>query len=895
VGPYEIVARIGAGGMGEVFRARDPRLGREVAIKVIAADIAADPQAVARFEREARAVARLSHPNILAIHDVGQQGDTTYAVMELLQGEPLRRRVLAGPVPVRKAVDIATHIARGLAAAHEAGIVHRDLKPENVFLTADGQVKILDFGLARTPPSADESHAVTALGVAEVTARGTALGTPGYMAPEQVQGRTCDQRSDIFALGAVLYELLTGRRAFRGESSVDVMHAVLREEPDASMLAAVPGTLRRLTLRCLEKRPEDRFGSARDVSFALEAAADSESGSAVVLAPARHAGSRTAVVMSAFAALSVVAALVWMPWRADRSSQGHRVASSWRYAMSVPGMPAIWAFSPDGRRLAALMEGETRSDPEDLGAYSSALWVRDAADSGWRQVAPSNNPTAAYLSALAWAPDGKSVAYHVVSRGSPELRVVDVGSGAVRPLAQVASPQGMAWSAASGILTGGTTLRLVAADTGAVTDVLPADATITWRRWPSYLPDGRSFVFTQNGREERQRGIFLGRVGSPTISRVFASVSNAVVTRSGYLLFGYRGSVMGARLDAAGGTIVGEPQQLASRLPTFWGFTWFAISPDDTLLTPQEGAAGVPIDLTVFNRDGRTLRTIGSADAYRQIELSPDARQLAVERHSGLAVVDIAQGTLTPVTEAQLTGPPSSGWSDRASLPRGFVDPVWSPDGRALAAAMAVEERFGDLVLIDINSREVRPLLTGPGLYPEAWSKEGTQILLTRPNQEGTGRHISVVSVASSSNGRSLTRSGPYVADDPQLSPDGRWLSYTSNETGTWEVYVQGFNPPQARRRISPSGGVQTRWSDDGKELFYLRLDGTLMSVAINSLGETVGQTPLFKVNSAPDFIRNEFVVLPGARQFIGLVPTTSRPAPPSLSALINATSILPK
>ena len=273
--------------MGEVFRARDPRLNREVAIKIIAADIAADPQALARFEREARAVARLSHPNILAIHDVGQQDGTTFAVMELLQGEPLRRRLLGGALPTRKAVEIATQIARGLAAAHEAGIVHRDLKPENVFLTTDGQVKLLDFGLARPAPAAEDSRAVTAVDVAEVTARGTALGTPGYMAPEQVQGLRFDHRSDIFALGAVLYELLTGLRAFQGASSIDVMHAVLRQEPDAHALAEVPTAIRRIALRCLEKRPDDRFSSARDLGFALEAADEVGTGSGDSMRPRR--------------------------------------------------------------------------------------------------------------------------------------------------------------------------------------------------------------------------------------------------------------------------------------------------------------------------------------------------------------------------------------------------------------------------------------------------------------------------------------------------------------------------------------------------------------------------------------------------------------------------------
>ena len=271
LGPYEIVSPLGAGGMGEVYRARDPRLGREVAIKVLAADLTGSPQAAARFEREWHVVASLSHPNILSLHDVGQHDGFTFAVMELVPGETLRQRLTSGALPARKALEYAIQIARGLGAAHQAGIVHRDLKPENIIVTPDGHVKILDFGLAR-PQRDSNPDGSTAL--ADITDSGVVLGTRSYMAPEQARGEATDQRSDIFSFGAVLYEMLTGSRAFTGASPVEVLHAVIASEPDASKLSSTHPAVRRIVTRCLEKRPEERFTSAHDLAYALETAGD---------------------------------------------------------------------------------------------------------------------------------------------------------------------------------------------------------------------------------------------------------------------------------------------------------------------------------------------------------------------------------------------------------------------------------------------------------------------------------------------------------------------------------------------------------------------------------------------------------------------------------------------
>jgi hypothetical protein len=597
LGPYEVVSRLGAGGMGEVYRARDPRLGREVAIKVIAARIADDPSALARFEREARAVARLSHPNIVAIHDIGREQGITYAVMELLPGEALRRRLLSGALQVRKALDVATQVARGLGAAHEAGIAHRDLKPENVFVLPDGQVKILDFGLAQAL-APDESGASSTTRLDLLTAPGTVSGTPAYMAPEQIQGLRVDGRCDIFALGSVLFEMLSGRRPFAGNSSLDVMHAIVHDEPAPAALADLPGSIRRIMLRCLEKQPQDRFSSARDLAFALEAAAEtgSDSGTRLETLPAWRTRTRLrggAALGAATLGVALAVGYAWLP-RAEPSPVAPAVHSMRLLLPGPPGYINSWRFSPDGRMLATLVRaGTARRDPGAPDLERAGVWVCDLISAEWRQLAPTNRIDE-HLSALAWSPDGRSVLFQAVVPGAIELRSVDVSSRALRPLGRLdgtRGAEGASWSRESGIVIGGRTLRILSPESGALADLLPLDAAVSWRRWPWFLDDGRTFVFTQDGRSERERGIFLEHVGSTGVVRLLPVVSNAIVTRLGSLVYADGGALLAVPLDLTTERTVGAPRPLATGQVTYEGYTWFAVSA--RMHSPSETSVGL--------------------------------------------------------------------------------------------------------------------------------------------------------------------------------------------------------------------------------------------------------------------------------------------------------------
>ncbi len=886
LGPYEIVSPLGEGGMGEVYRAHDTRLGREVAIKVVAGRLENNATASARFDREWRAVARLSHPNILSVHDIGHHDGTTFAVMELVPGESLRRRLAAGPLSAQKALEVAIQIARGLDAAHQAGIVHRDLKPENIVITPDRHVKILDFGVARLQDHVDRSGNSTV--PFDQSESGIVLGTRGYMAPEQARGEVADHRADIFAFGAVLYEMLAGKRAFSGSSPVEVLHAVIATDPDSTRLSSTNPAVRRILARCLEKRREDRFSSAHDLAFALEAAAEAvtASGSNPIPPLTTPVWKRRAMIAVAGALVLAAAVRVGQILRPGGTTRS-TLPATLALRAEIPGPPGMLgqvAFSPDGRRLAAI-------------AYPTngvaTVWVRDVDGREWRRVAEGG--TGFGTEWCEWSPDSSAILIPVSQAGAGGLRIVNVMTGVARTMGGDPQPYGVkgapgdhnlleanvggAWSAAAGVLIGGERLHFLSAETGRATDALDADPAVTWQRWPSYLADGRSFLFTQESSDNRKRGIFLGQVGSPRAARILDVVGNARVIASGYLMFAQNGTLMAAPFDVHRRAVTGEARLIASGLPIIYGgHSWFSVSPADVLVLPPANASGPEIaTLRVFERSGVQRRELGDSDRYIQIGLSADGGRLVIQTdRPALDVLEIERGLRVPLGRI----PPG------ASL----GSPAWSNDGRSVAATQYLPGEQRNLTIVDAATGDITTLLKTPvARWPQAWVRSRREIVAKKWEPGGTS--LWAIPVDAPDRARLLSHEGSYTIVSASLSPDDRWLAYDSNETGTFEVYVQPLERPGERRRVSARGGFQPLWRDDGRELFHLEADGTLVAIPMSDAMVPSPPVRLFKLRSHPMVLERQYAPLAGGKHFIAIVPHRAEITDP-ITVLTNWTAV---
>ena len=589
LGPYRIVSAIGAGGMGAVYRARDTRLNRDVAIKVLATHLAGDPAALARFEREVQAVAALSHPNILAIHDVGQDGGLTYAVMELLEGETLRQRLAEGPLPLRKTLDHAQHIASGLAAAHDRGIVHRDLKPENIFLTSDGRVKVLDFGLAqvtqRSRAAGSQDQTVLGLAGAETDA-GMILGTVGYMAPEQVRGQAVDARADIFALGAVLYESVSGHRAFSGDTAADTMSAILRNDPPdlGSSASGIPASLDRIIRRCLEKQPADRFQSARDLAFAIGAIGSDSSSRSVssrAEAPPGAPGASPGI-QSLLAAAGVGAAMLALGLLAGRATVGRgiRLDDARLVRFTIPallGYPPAVAVSPDGNSVVWQALPSANAETGTRGN----LFLRTLESEDIRAIPDSTGAVHPVFS-----PDNRRVAFMrdeevVIWDIAGAVQRIAVGGRPVTPLPSDVMRTGLSWDASGGLLVGlGSGIRLL--DPARPSDQ-PREVTSleednvrasaqgvepwTMHGVPRWLPDGRRFLYMA-ARSDGAREVRIGSAdgGAPVTVATPGNITRMVVDPAGFLIFGQNGRSSPTRSisTAAYSMVCPSPSRLTS-------------------------------------------------------------------------------------------------------------------------------------------------------------------------------------------------------------------------------------------------------------------------------------------------------------------------------------------
>jgi eukaryotic-like serine/threonine-protein kinase len=868
VSHYRIVSKIGAGGMGEVYRARDSRLDRDVAIKMLPVEVAKDIDRLKRFEQEAKATSALNHPNILTVYDIGENDGVPFIVSELLEGEELRDRLNEGAIPLRKTIDYAQQIVSGLSAAHERGITHRDLKPENLFVTKDDRIKILDFGLAKLREAPTNVHGSEDATKRALTDPGVVMGTVGYMSPEQVRGSVADHRSDIFSFGVILYEMLTGNRAFSGESVVETMHSILKEdvtEVQENSGVRIPPALDKLMRRCLEKKPDHRFHSAHDLGFALDAIASPTSSSDSGLTVAANSLSsetrgsgllrHLAWVVAAVFLISTVALAVLYLQREAPSSP------TMRFALAPPEKNSFtegFALSPDGKSIAFVARNS-------LGL--TALWVRPLNSVDARLLAGTEGVSFPF-----WSPDSRSIGFFAGGK----LRKIDAAGGPSQSLADAASdPRGGTWAPDGTIIFAPNTLSplmKVPASGGAVSEVTKVNTEIgqTSHRWPKILPDRKHFLYFGRGGAVERQGIYGASVDNPeptllVISPVAGDYTE--VDGVGYLLFVREGTLMMQRFDPAKLELSGEATPVVEHVLTFPG----EVGP--TAYSAFSAAAGNLVyrtgdqqttRLTWHDRDGKALESIGEPGGYHEPLLSKDGTKILYGRNDGTGPQDVFLHDLKRGNSTRLT-------FDAASDSTTVVSPdetqVVFFSNRAAKQGIYRKSSSG-------AGSEETIWIDQFGIYPSSWSPDGKAILCDKNGGPRTKLDVWVVPM----NGE---QPYPYIATEfeeahAQFSPDGRWVAYTSNESGRAEIYVQSFPIGNGKWQISVAGGDQPMWRQDGKELFYVAPDNGLVAVAIATGGTTIdvsrpqvlfqAQMPL---GGGVTDDRNNYVPTPDGQKFL--------------------------
>jgi Tol biopolymer transport system component len=879
LGPYEILSPLGAGGMGEVYKARDTRLDRSVAVKVLPSHRSSSPEARQRFEQEARTISRLSHPHICALFDVGRQDETDFLVMELLEGETLQERLRNGPLPLDQALRCGVEIADALDKAHRRGVVHRDLKPGNVMLTKAG-VKLLDFGLAKaiTPllGGFDAGELETAHAPSDLTQEGTLLGTFPYMAPEQIEGKAADTRTDIFALGTVLYEMATGRRAFAGSTQAALAAAILTGEPKAmsSLRPTTPPALDRLVRTCLARDPEERWQTAHDVG--LQLAAMAEDGS---FAPAAGAARPASTLVPwAVAALAVAVALGAL-LRAGSSSP----ARPRTVRFSVPPPPGRTfldtvetvplSLSPDGSQLAFVAR-----DPTGV----TRLWLRPLSVMEARPL----EGTEGALSSL-WSPDGRSLAFFAGGK----LKRLDLPGGPALPLCDVRPGVGFhgTWGRDGRILFAsaeGEAIYSVSTAGGSPVVAVKADPSRGDARinWPTFLPDGQRFHYLARLRDGGGQ-LMLGQAGKPP-RPVLPVVSSVQYVDPGYLVFAREGTLLGQRFDLASGRVVGEPFSIAEPVRYFLSSAWaaFTASPNGVLAYESSSDRS---RLAWIDRSGRELGSVGVPASNNRVRISPDGRMVLFDRgQPGVGSLDLWTAELGRGTETRLTSDPQT-----------EVAGAWAPDDSAVVFSAA---RGGPPHLFrkDLATGVEEELLpAGPLQFVQDVSPDGKTVVF----QQRTGRgDIDVLALPLSGERTPWpVLQSPFDEWDACLSPDGRLLAFVSNESGRPEVYLTPFPAAGVRTRVS-TGGLRASpsrpgamrsvaWSRDGRELFYVSADRELVAVLVRTTGALEMGTPvtLFALKG-PAW--NSFDVSADGKRFLAVVPEVVANEQP-LTVVLNWTA----
>ena len=825
--------------MGEVYKATDTRLDRAVAIKVLPSALASDPQFRERFDREARAISQLTHPNICTLYDVGDHQGTAYLVMELLDGQTLAERLSSAPsgLPMEVALPLAIQIGEALAAAHRAGLVHRDLKPGNVMLTKAG-AKLLDFGLAKATSAAQSSGLTMAPTTpAAMTAQGTIVGTFQYMAPEQIEGHEADARTDIFAFGCVLYEMLAGRKAFEGKSHASLIGAIMHAEPPPLQTAAplAPAALDRLVRKCLAKDPDARWQTARDLVDELTwiahggGSAPSPSGAA----PSTIRRSRLPWVLAGIATLAAAAlAPIALTRPPAAASPSMRFTVALPEGWTLAAGPGAIAVSPDG--MSVVFAATNRSD---LGQ----LWLRplDAVEA--RPIPHSEGASLAF-----WSPDGQWIGFF--SSTTRQLKKTDTAGAQSQVICDVVNPLGGSWNQDGVIIFGSSSgIQRVAASGGipvAVTKPGPGEGN---HIGPSFLPDGKRFLFVVFGV-----GLFVGSIDGSE-RRELAPGMVTAYRLVGEELLTLRGSALTAQhLDSRTLALTGEPAVVL-----VGGASAFAGSP--SVLAYQPRRDGGVHELTWFDRTGRPAGTMGDRADYSNLELSPDGTRVATAvldpraRTRDIWIYEVARGIRQRFT---------FGAGEERT-------PVWSPDGKQILFNSRVSGAALDFFqkAADGSGREERVLADGVSKDALSWSPDGKYILY-RATGVTTSNDLWVLPTFGDRKPFPFLVT-PFDEQDGRIAPDGRWVAYSSDESGQMETYVARFPAGGGKSRISAAGGSHPRWRGDRKELFYVSLDNKVMAVEIESTPEElrIGTVkPLFAIHPPTQFGYSYDVAADGQR-----------------------------
>ncbi len=884
-GPYEVLGPLGAGGMGEVYRAKDTRLDREVALKVLPASFAQDADRLRRFEQEARATSALNHPNILTIYDIGTHENAPYIVAELLEGEELRAQLDNGALAPRKAIDYAQQIAAGLTAAHEKGIVHRDLKPENLFVTSDDRVKILDFGLAKLKPQklsgGVDSEAPTMKPPERLTNPGVVMGTVAYMSPEQVRGQEADHRSDIFSFGIILHEMLSGQRTFTGDSLVELMNAILKDEPPelSETNARISPQLEKIVRRCLEKKPEQRFQSASDLGFALGAL--SSSGSAGVPPtdpreprPLPGWRDRLAWIVAGVTTLALLALGVAYFNRSSTDTRAVRLAFVPPENLAFDnGLFDYVIVSPDGQKLVFTCRSADGK---------RQLWVRPLDATEAHPLPGTDDPLEPF-----WSPDSRSLGFG--SQG--KLKRVDLAGGRPQTLCDATFFSGGSWSRAGVIIYApgfNSALFQIPATGGEptpVTSLVPARKEAAHRN-PCFMPDGRHFLYRIIGREN-ESSVFAGSLDSKEVKQVLTDDAPAVYAPPGWLLFVRNGALLAQSFDAEHLELKSEAIPI-TRPTNFAEVTGLPFSVSENGVLIWQGDRLRDYQLVWFDRAGKQVGTVGppiKVTTAHTPRFSPDGKRVAISRmdlqtrNRDIWAIDLVRNS-----PLRLTSDPG-------------IDqiPIWSPDGNRVVFESVRGVR--GLYRKSASGEGTEELLLKSGVLSTDWSADGRFILYSR-TAEKTRQDVWVMPLFGDRQPYLLLNS-EFDEYHAQLSPDGHWLAYASDESGNYEIYVQPFTANGKlggnKQRISTSGGKHPRFRRDGRELFYVAADGQMMAVALKPGGATFEfETPkaLFKTRMLTGLLQSGIeydVTADGQRFLIGTMVGEANATP--VSVILNWTA----
>jgi Tol biopolymer transport system component len=858
--------------MGEVYRANDTRLDRQVAVKVLPEHLSASEELRSRFEREAKAISSLSHPHICTLYDVGREGEVDFLVMELLDGESLADRIAKGPLPIEEVLRLGIQIADALEKAHTSGVVHRDLKPGNIFVTERG-VKLLDFGLAKLHAAAAPTSA-TALGrlateqlSVSLTGEGMILGTFQYMAPEQLEGKEADQRTDLFALGCVLYEMATGRKAFSGGSQASLIGSIMHSAPPpvSSTAPMAPPALDRVISTCLAKDPKDRWHTAHDVR--LQLAWIAEGGSQIgVPAPVAHRRKnreKLAWGIAAALALATVALAIGFVRRAPAPTRVARFEIPQSPKLLTVGEPKL---SPDGNHIAFV-------GVDDKGA--SLVWLRslDSLEArplaGTEGIDPRVRPF--------WAPDSRMIAF--VADG--KLKKIPIDGGPAQKICDAPTGADGTWSEDGIILFDGQPqdpINRVEAKGGvARTLVKRVEGDDGYQvAWPQFLPGGKRFLYVTFGSKESQNSIRIADADGGNSHKVVDGLSRVEYAPPGYLVFVRESTLVAQRFDSAKGALSGEPIPIVDGIGVDAnGQAEFSVSRAGVLV--YRAGKGVGVQLVWLDRRGTHVEAPVETGRLYNPALSADGRWLAIESGNGKGD-DIWLRDLKRGVSSRITFAPGDEWT-----------PLFTPDGKSLLysrddgnGARTVVQRAFD------SGAEVEIFKSPRTNFPVTLSADGKQLIVAIREETGSDFDLDRMPLQANAGATPYAAAKGFNEPRASFSPDGRWLAYQSNESGKAEIYVQAFPNPGRKWQISTDGGIEPVWSPDGKELFYVSGDRRLarVEVKIGAVFDAGIPESLFPMPIAPQNARNRYLLSPDGQRFLVVAPAGEGMSTPMTAVL---------